>query len=77
MGDGSYPRLAGIERIVPVLASSYFSPEMMELCLLKNVGIVKPNGRGHSYIPSTSSPSKPTPARRVLHVGLVSRLCCW
>lgn len=89
VGDGSFPRFAGIERVVPVLASPCFSPEMMELCKLDSIGIVKPShdawrlGGGVTlrccYIPSASlkPTSKPTPVRHVLHVGLVSRLCCW
>jgi len=46
--------LKGITSVVPVLASSRFSPAMIALCEARGIGVVKPNGSGHTYFPSAS-----------------------
>ena len=49
--------LKGITSVVPVLASSRFGPAMIALCEARGVGVVKPNGSGHTYFPSASPPN--------------------
>jgi hypothetical protein len=49
--------LKGITNVIPVLASSRFGPAMIALCEARGVGIVKPNGSGHTYFPSASPPN--------------------
>ena len=48
--EGRIPRLAGIKTVVPVLAAKHFSPEVQRLCQELSVGVVKPNGKGLSFI---------------------------
>jgi hypothetical protein len=42
--------LKGITGVVPVLASSRYSPSMMALCEARGVSVVKPNGSGHTFV---------------------------
>lgn len=49
--------LKGISSVIPVLASSRFSPSMIALCKARGVGVVKPNGSGYTYIPFTTPSS--------------------
>ena len=67
--DGTEPGLAGITRIVPVLAGNLFPTAMVELCHLKGVGVVKPNGCAFTFQPP---PLGLSGARRGLHT--VSRI---
>ena len=46
----------GITSVVPVLASSLFTPSMLRACEANGVSIVKPNGYGHTYFPSAPPP---------------------
>jgi hypothetical protein len=55
--EGKAEELKGITNVVPVLASSRFSPSMIALCKARCVGVVKPNGSGYTYIPFTPHPS--------------------
>jgi hypothetical protein len=64
--EGSFPRLAGIPKILPVLASSHFSPEMTELCDCDGIGTVKPNGSGHTFHPHANTRHVLNPVRRNL-----------
>ena len=50
-GESNADSLKGITGVVPVLASSRFSPIMIDLCKLSGVSIVKPNGSGHTFVP--------------------------
>jgi hypothetical protein len=43
--------LKGITSVVPVLASSRFSPSMTDLCEARGVSVVKPNGSGYTFVP--------------------------
>ena len=52
VGRGGGADLSGITSVIPVLASSYFSPSVLCACHQRGVSIVKPNGAGHSYVPS-------------------------
>ena len=52
--------------VVPVLASSYFSAAMVALCAQSGVGVVKPNGSGHTYIPAPPPLSLAAAPRRSL-----------
>ena len=45
---GGDARLAGVARILPVLAGNLFSAEMAGLCRRDGVGVVRPNGRAFS-----------------------------
>ena len=67
--EGSFPSLAGIpsDCILPVLASTYFSPEMTELCKRDGISTVKPNGWGHTFAPHANSRLVINPLRRSLH----------
>ena len=55
--ESSAGNLKGITSVVPVLASSRFGPAMIALCEARGVGVVKPNGSGHTYFPSASPPN--------------------
>ena len=54
--ESNADNLKGITSVVPVLASSRFGPAMIALCEARGVGVVKPNGSGHTYFPSASPP---------------------
>jgi hypothetical protein len=47
----------GITSVVPVLASSHFTPSLLRECEARGVGIVKPNSSGHTYFPSAPPPN--------------------
>ena len=49
--------LKGITRVVPVLASTHFTPALLRECQARGVGIVKPNGSGHTYFPISPPPN--------------------
>ena len=55
--ESNADNLKGITSVVPVLASSRFGPAMIALCEARGVGVVKPNGSGHTYFPSASPPN--------------------
>ena len=63
--EGSAGSLKGIASVVPVLASSLFCPAMIALCEARGVGVVKPNGSGHTYFPAAAPPHQT--GRRGLH----------
>jgi hypothetical protein len=48
--------LKGITSVVPVLASSHFTPSLLRACEARGVSVVKPNGSGHTYFPSAPPP---------------------
>ena len=52
--------------VVPVLAGALFAPDVLTLCSLSGVGVVKPNGRDLSYCP----PAAATPAAPAAPAGL-------
>ena len=51
-GSEAGSRLAGITSVVPVLASSRFSPSMIDLCEARGVSIVKPSGSSYTFFPT-------------------------
>ena len=57
--EGRIPRLQGMTSFIPVLAANSFSAAVKELCLLKGVGVVEPNGARLSFVhrPARSPPS--------------------
>ena len=48
--------LKGITSVVPVLASSHFTPSLLRECEARGVSVVKPNGSGHTFFPSAPPP---------------------
>ena len=75
--EGSDGRLRGVTGVVPVLASSYFSAAMVALCAQSGVGVVKPNGSGHTYIPAPPPLSLAAAPRRSLALaGEIPALHC-
>lgn len=48
--------LKGITNVIPVLASTYFNPALLRDCEARGVGIVRPNGSGHTYFPTSPPP---------------------
>ncbi len=63
--QGSDARLQGVRSVLPVLAASRFSDSMVALCEKKGIGVVKPNGAGHTYIPPAAV-RPPLPGQRFM-----------
>ena len=49
--DCSDERFKGVTDVLPVLAATRFSEAMIALCEKQGIGVVRPNGSGHTFTP--------------------------
>jgi hypothetical protein len=59
--------LKNVKAVIPVLAASKFTPQMMKLCI-EAVGVLKPNGSRLSFLHPPPLPAAATPLQKLLRL---------